>query len=112
MLPGARRPSRRSWGTRRVKPRSPSSEYLAPVRDLAAIYRGLAAFHRAGAGWGEALASVADHDPAWARARTAVASGRALSEALAPLVPGLDLALVRAGETSGRLEQALEDLAE
>jgi type IV pilus assembly protein PilC len=82
------------------------------VPDLAAAYRGLAAFHRAGAGWGQALDAVAGHDPSWADARRAVGAGRTFSEALAPNVPGLDLALLRAGEASGRLEQSLEDLAE
>jgi type II secretory pathway component PulF len=82
------------------------------VRDLASVYRGLAAFHRAGAGWAEALAALPETDPAWALARTAVQSGSSLADALAPHVPGLDVALLRAGETSGRLEQALEDLAE
>jgi type IV pilus assembly protein PilC len=81
------------------------------VRDLAAAYRGLAAFHRAGAGWGQAFDAVAAGDPAWADARRAVGAGRTFSEALAPHVPGLDLALLRAGEASGRLEQSLEDLA-
>jgi general secretion pathway protein F len=79
---------------------------------LATVYRGLAAFHRAGAGWSEALAAVATGDPAWREARAAVDAGRSFSDAMAPHVPGLDHALLRAGEVSGHLERSLEDLAE
>lgn len=82
------------------------------MRELPALYRGLAALHRAGVGWPEALATASDGRAPWAQARARVAAGRPLSEALAERLPGLDLALVRAGEASGRLEQTFEDLAE
>lgn len=77
--------------------------------DLADLYRSLAALHRAGVGWPEALASAAPGrlGDAWAR----LDAGRPLSEALAGVAPALDLALLRAGEHSGRLEAVLERLA-
>jgi type II secretory pathway component PulF len=82
------------------------------VKDLATFYRGLASLHRAGISWSEALKTTAEDDPALAPARAQVAAGKPLSEALGSLLPGLDVALIRAGETSGRLEQAFEALSQ
>jgi type IV pilus assembly protein PilC len=81
------------------------------VRNLPTLYRGLASLHRAGVAWPEALATTVGDDPSFAVARAQVAGGRPLSEALGARLPGLDLALIRAGEASGRLEQAFEALA-
>lgn len=77
--------------------------------ELAHLYRSLAALHRAGLPWPEALAAAAPGrlGGAWAR----LEAGRPLAEALAEDVPALDAALLRAGEHSGTLEAVLERLA-
>ncbi len=80
--------------------------------NLAPVYRGLAALHRAGVGWPEALDAVTVAGPGWAAARARLAAGEPLSAALHGVVPGLDLAFVAAGEAGGNLETALETLAQ
>lgn len=82
------------------------------MADLASLYRGLAALHRAGVRWPEALATLGQQGADWARARARVASGQRLSEALVGTVPGLDVAFLAAGEAGGTLERAFEALAQ
>jgi general secretion pathway protein F len=80
---------------------------------LSVVYRSLAQLHQAGVGWPEALdAATASDAPRWAGARAALARGRPLAESLAPVLPPLDVAGLRAGEASGRLAEALTTLAE
>ena len=81
------------------------------MADLAAIYRSLSALHRAGIGWPAALRQGAPPGGVWEGARTRVDAGQPLSQALDGCVPGLDLALLAAGERSGGLEGTLESLA-
>jgi type II secretory pathway component PulF len=77
---------------------------------LSTVYRSLAAYHRAGVPWPEALESATDGE-AWRPAVEALRRGVAPAEALTPLVPPLDVAGLRAAETSGRMEEALASLA-
>lgn len=79
---------------------------------LSVVYRNLAHLHGAGVGWPEAIdAATGRHDPRWAAAREALARGAAVSDALAPLVPPVDLAGISAAEASGRMESILLSLA-
>jgi type II secretory pathway component PulF len=78
---------------------------------LSAVYRNLAAYHRAGAPWPEAVDGSASGD-AWREAADRLRRGDVPSEALAAAVPALDVAGLRAAETSGRMEEALSSLAE
>jgi type II secretory pathway component PulF len=78
----------------------------------APLFRSLASLHRAGVAWPEALASAAGSKPALRGVRDAVGRGAPLSEAFAPVVDPLDLALLRAGETTGGLEAALDRIAD
>lgn len=75
---------------------------------LPTLYRALAALHRAGVGWHEALATAA---PGQGTARERLAAGATLPEALAGEVPPLDVALLRAAEAGGSYERVLEQLA-
>jgi len=77
----------------------------------APLYRSLASLHRAGVGWPQALASAGAGHPRWRAAEEALQAGSSLAEALAPVVPSLDGALLRAGEASGTLEATLERIA-
>lgn len=79
--------------------------------DLASTYRSLAALHRAGIGWPEALASAAPGSGPWGEARGRALQGEPLSRALVGVVEPIDLALLRAGEAGGSLEEALEALS-
>ncbi len=80
---------------------------------LSVLYRNLAALHGAGIPWATALESaLGKPDPEWEEARRRVASGTSVAEALAPVVSPLDLAAIRAGEASGRMEPALRALAQ
>jgi type IV pilus assembly protein PilC len=81
------------------------------MADLAGTYRSLAALHRAGLTWPAALEQVPAPDEAWSAARRRVSEGAPLSEALREAVAPLDLALLRAGEARGALDEALEGLA-
>lgn len=76
------------------------------------VYRSLAALHRAGLTWSAALAAAQEEHGGLAAAGERVARGEPLAPALAPLVPGLDAAVLAAGERSGRLAEALDGLAE
>ncbi|MDJ0520659.1 MAG: type II secretion system F family protein [Planctomycetota bacterium] len=78
----------------------------------ASMFRSLASLHRAGVPWPQALASAAGGDPGWRGAEQALAGGAPLSEALAANVEPLERALLRAGEASGTLERALENIAQ
>lgn len=78
---------------------------------LPPIYRGLAALHRAGVPWPQALSTAAPEDAAWGRARTRVLQGDTFADSLEGVVPGIDRAWIAAGEAGGRLEQALDALA-
>ncbi len=75
------------------------------------LFRSLASLHRAGVAWPQALASAGAGHPRWQGASQALAGGASLAEALAPAVSALDVALLRAGESSGTLEAALENIA-
>ena len=80
---------------------------------LSVVYRSLAQLHQAGVGWPEALDAATTADaPRFAAARAGVAQGRPLADSLAPVLPPLDVAGLRAGEASGRLDDALTTLAE
>ena len=79
---------------------------------LAEVYRSLSILHGAGIGWPEAVdRATGRRDPRWRPALDALSLGAPLSEALAGVVPPIDLAGVRAGEISGRLEENLRALA-
>jgi type II secretory pathway component PulF len=77
---------------------------------LAAVYRNLAAYHRSGASWPEALDGSAPGEE-WREAAGAMRRGEAPSQALSHVVPALDVAGLRAAEASGRMEDALASLA-
>ncbi len=78
---------------------------------LSEIYRNLAVLHGAGLPWPEAVErATGARSPRWDEVRDAVSSGTPLSDALVGVVPSLDLAGVRAGEASGRLEENLDAL--
>jgi type II secretory pathway component PulF len=81
------------------------------MADLAGTYRSLAALHRAGLTWPAALEQVPAPDETWHAARRRVSEGAPLSDALGDAVAPLDLALLRAGEARGALDEALEGLA-
>ena len=84
----------------------------AVTMPLAVVYRNLAQLHGAGVSWPESLHAAAPHEDArWAQAGAALARGDNPSAALAPLVPPIDRAALRAGEASGRMEDALKALA-
>jgi general secretion pathway protein F len=78
---------------------------------LAAVYRNLARLHGAGLGWPEAIDAATGGDGRWAAVRDATARGVGVGDAFAPVVPPLDLAGLRAGEASGRMEAILDALA-
>ena len=75
-----------------------------------AMYRSLESLHRAGVSWPEALRTAAPGR--LARAQTALQQGKPLSEALHDEVDALDVALIRAGESSGSLEGTFARLAQ
>jgi len=77
----------------------------------AALFRSLASLHRAGVPWPQAVASAAGKRSEWRGVEQALAGGAALSDALAIAVTPLDRAVLRAGEASGTLEAALENIA-
>jgi type IV pilus assembly protein PilC len=78
---------------------------------LAVVYRNLAALHRSGLSWPEAVASASGTGPAWVEARASLARGEPVSRALAGAVPPLDVAALRAAEASGRFEEVLTALS-
>ncbi len=79
---------------------------------LSEVYRNLSVLHAAGIGWPEALArATGRRDARWRAACDGLSRGASLSEALAGVVPPVDLAGVRAGEASGRLEENLRALS-
>src|SRR5262245_23484431 len=81
--------------------------------ELAPVYRNLAHLHDAGVPWRDAFdAAAGPLAERFAPAREAIARGLPLHEALAPVVPPMDLAAIRAGEVSGRLGTALRALAD
>ena len=77
------------------------------------VYRNLAHLHGAGMAWPQALELAVGKGapPAWTAACGALAAGATLPDALERLVPPIDVAVLRAGEASGRLEDALTGLA-
>ena len=82
------------------------------------VYRGLASLLRAGLVPSEALRALRDNgtlrDPLGTTLQETVAAGTPLSQALAAHVSDVtpeELAIVEAGETSGRLDQNLDRLA-
>ena len=82
------------------------------------VYRGLASLLRAGLVPSEALRALRDNgtlrDPLGTALQESVAAGNPLSKALAAHVTDVtpeELAIVEAGETSGRLDQNLDRLA-
>jgi type II secretory pathway component PulF len=81
------------------------------MADLASLYRSLAALHRAGLGWAEAMRSAAPAHGGWEAAHARLGAGGTLPEALEGLAPPLDLALLRAAEASGTFERGLTSLA-
>ncbi len=79
---------------------------------LAVVFKNLAHLNGAGIAWPEAIDTATGRDePRWLAARDAIARGTPVSEALAPLLPPVDVAGLRAGETSGRMETVLQALA-
>jgi type II secretory pathway component PulF len=80
---------------------------------IAIVYRNLASLHGAGIPWPEAVDSAASGDARFAQARAMLAQGTAVSTAFeaAGIAEPLDVAALRAGETSGRMEAALTALA-
>jgi len=76
----------------------------------ARVYRSLASLCRAGVPWTQALELAAPGG--WEDARRLLASGQPLSVALAARVEERDLALLRAGEHTGRIEEVLDRLAD
>lgn len=75
-----------------------------------AMYRSLASLHRAGVAWPQALESAAPGR--LAAAQKALRDGKPLSEALTGEVDALDIAMIRAGESSGTLEETFARLAQ
>ena len=75
------------------------------------VFRSLAALHRAGVSWPQAVASAAGGDAAFGPVRQRLLTGASLADALAPVVDALDRALLRAGEQTGTLEMTLERIA-
>jgi general secretion pathway protein F len=78
---------------------------------LAVVYRNLAELHAAGIAWPRAVEEATGSDPRWRSAGDAMSRGTSPSAALEPLVPAIDLAGIRAGETSGRMEAVLRSLS-
>ena len=75
------------------------------------FFRSLAALHRAGIPWPQAVASAGGSDRRLTRPLQSLAEGTSLADALAPVVDPLDRAMLQAGESSGKLEAALERIA-
>lgn len=75
------------------------------------VFRSLASLHRAGVPWPQALASAAGTDMQLRGVQQALSDGAGLADAMAPVVEPLDLALLRAGEQTGGLEEALDRIA-
>ena len=78
----------------------------------ASLYRSLASLHRAGVSWPEAMASAGGHSAEGQAVGAALSGGATLADALEAHVDPLDVALIRAGEHSGTLEQSLERIAD
>ncbi len=77
----------------------------------AQVFRSLASLHRAGVPWPQAMASAAGSSMQLQGVQQALQDGVGLSEAMAPVVEPLDLALLRAGEHTGGLDEALDHIA-
>jgi type II secretory pathway component PulF len=77
----------------------------------ASLFRSLASLHRAGVPWPQAIASASGGQPQWREIERALAGGANLADALGSAVTPLDRAVLRAGEASGTLEAALENIA-
>lgn len=75
--------------------------------------RALSSCHRAGMAWPDAIRATLEGDPALpGMLRVLEEEQGSVSDALAPVLDPVGRALVRAGESSGRLEQALLRVAE
>lgn len=77
----------------------------------AAFYRTLAAYHRAGIAWPEAVESAAGTRGGMGRVAGQLRAGTSLADALEEHADPVDRALLRAGEASGQLETTLERIA-
>jgi type II secretory pathway component PulF len=80
------------------------------VDPTARVYRSLASLCRAGVPWPQALETAAAGG--WEDAQRRLAAGEPLSVALGSRVEARDVALLRAGEHTGRIEEVLDRLAE
>lgn len=78
----------------------------------AAFYRTLAAYHRAGISWPDAVESAAGSQADVREVAGQLRQGTSLADALGGHADPVDRALIRAGEASGQLESALERIAE
>lgn len=79
---------------------------------LAVVYRSLAQLHGVGIPWPQAVErATGGKEPRWQEAAYALGRGASAGDALAGLLPPIDLAALRAGEASGRLEEALHAMA-
>lgn len=76
-----------------------------------AFFRSLAAYHRAGLGWPEAVRSAAGLRGGMDAVADRLSGGTALADALEGHVDPVDGAMLRAAETSGGLEETLERIA-
>lgn len=77
-----------------------------------ALFRSLAALHRAGIPWPQALESATSGKPEWLPVRRALDRGDTISSAFLPYLDPLDAAILAAGERDGSLEKAFETMAD
>ncbi|MDJ0973754.1 MAG: type II secretion system F family protein [Planctomycetota bacterium] len=77
-----------------------------------AFFRSLAAYHRAGIGWPDAVSSAAGLRGGMEGVADRLRGGTSLADALGSHVDPVDSALLRAGEASGNLELTLERIAQ
>jgi type II secretory pathway component PulF len=82
------------------------------VTDLASLYRGLAALHRAGIPWPEAVRTASGGDPRFAPVADALGRGTDPATAFAPVLDPLDVARLRAGSQGGALDRVLSEMAQ
>ncbi len=76
-----------------------------------ALFRSLAALHRAGIPWPQAVESATSGKPEWMSVRRALERGDTIAGAFLPHLDPLDAAILTAGERDGSLEQAFEAMA-
>ncbi len=77
----------------------------------AAIFRSLAHLHGAGIAWPQAVESATGGVAPWSRVKDDLAAGKSVAQAFEPVADALDTALIKAGETSGNLQEVLGEIA-